>query len=127
MGSVPCWRLDELQNGLAVSVPPFALGVGQPELWPHGIAVLCPPVIPDELLQLHSRLGQALQQLNLKTETRPYRAHVTLARQAQGALAPPQGPSIDWLVAGHALMESTGQADQRYRVLHSCGVSSGTP
>ena len=108
-------------DGLAVPITPFALGWGRPELWPHGLAVLCPEVVPEALQQLHTQLGQALQQRGLRTDSRPFRPHLTLARHAQAARLPAQGPVFNWPVAGYALVESTGQAGQRYRVLQSYG------
>jgi len=125
MGPVARHRLDELRAGLAVPITPFELRLGLPELWPHGLAVLCPETVPAGLQQLHARLGQALQHLGLKTDPRPYRPHLTLARHAQDALLPLlQRQQFGWHVAGYALMESTGQAAQRYRVLQQYGSAA---
>jgi 2'-5' RNA ligase len=124
IGPVARHRLDELRDGLAVSMTPFELHLGQAALWPHGLAVLCPAALPEGLQQLHARLGQALQSLGLKTDARPYRPHITLARHAQDAVAPLQSPVIDWPVEGYALMESTGEAAQRYRVLRAYGAAA---
>jgi 2'-5' RNA ligase len=121
IGSVARSRLEELRAALALPITPFALGWGRPELWPHGLAVLCPEVVPEALQQLHTQLGQALQQRGLRTDSRPFRPHFTLARHAQAARLPAQWPVFNWPVAGYALMESTGQAGQRYRVLQSYG------
>ena len=117
IGSVARERLDELRAGLAVPITPFELHLGQAALWPHGLAVLCPAALPEGLQQLHARLGQALQRLGLKTDARPYRPHITLARHAQDAVAPLPRCVIDWPVEGYVLMESGGQVAQRYRVL----------
>jgi 2'-5' RNA ligase len=73
------------------------------------------------LLQLHADLGHALRRLGLRTDERPYRPHVTLARRAVQAGPPARYPAFDWQVRGYALMESTGQAAQRYRVLQGYG------
>ena len=121
IGSVARSRLEELRAALAVPITPFALGWGRPELWPHGLAVLCPEVVPEALQQLHTQLGQALQPLGLRTDSRPFRPHFTLARHAQAARLPAQWPVFNWAVTGYALVESTGQAAQRYRVLQSYG------
>lgn len=123
IGLVAQQRKDELRAGLAVPMLPFELRLGQPELWPHGLAVLCPEAVPEGLQQLHTRLGQALQRLGLKTDARPYRPHITLARHAQDAQPPLQRFLFDWPVEGYALMESTGQAPQRYRVLQHYGCT----
>lgn len=95
----------------------FLLPTGHAQCWPHGLAVLCPDELPPALLQLHSDLGQVLQSLGLPTDTRPFRPHITLARRAQGAVPPVQPCALNWLVSGFALVESTGDAQARYRVL----------
>lgn len=118
IGPVPVDRLDELRAGLALPIAPFDLGLGQPELWPHGVAVLCPETVPEGLQQLHAGLAHALRRLGLRTERRDFRPHLTLARHAQAA-RPPSRPVMGWHVAAYALMESTGQAGQRYRVLQN--------
>ena len=117
IGPVPRLRIDGLRAALAVPVTPFELRLGQPELWPHGLAVMLPIAQPEALLQLHARLGQALRHLGLRTDPRPYRPHITLARHAAQALPPAQWPAFGWPVRGYALMESTGQPGQRYRAL----------
>lgn len=118
IGAVPRPRLDELRAALAVPLTPFELRLDRPELWPHGVAVLCPEDVPAALQQLHADLGQALRGLGLRTDARPYRPHLTLARRAAQARPPPaQQPRVTWRVESYALMESTGQAAQHYQVL----------
>jgi 2'-5' RNA ligase len=121
IGAVPRPRLDELRAALAVPLTPFELCLDRPELWPHGLAVLCPEVVPAALRQLHAELGQALLGLGLRTDARPYRPHLTLARHAAPARPPPARPLPDWRVRSYALMASTGQAAQRYQVLRRYG------
>lgn len=121
LGSVPQQRLAELRAGLTVPMTPFELRFGQAELWPHGLAVLLPSALPQALLQLYDRLGQALQGLGLKADSRPYRPHLTLARHATQALPPASCPAWEWPVQGYALMASTGHAGQRYRLLQHYG------
>ena len=121
IGSVSRNRLDPLRAGLQVPLTPFDLRFGQPELWSGGVAVLCPSAVPDALQQLHAHLAQALQYLGEKTDSRPYRPHVTMARRARNALLPQQEPGFSWPVEGYSLMESTGQSTQRYRVLQHYG------
>lgn len=124
IGPVARQRVDELRARLAVPFAPFELRLGQPELWPHGLAVLLPEAVPEGLQRLHAALGQVLQRLGLKTDPRPYRPHFTLARHAALALPPLQRPWLDWRVQGYALMESTGQAQERYRVLQQYGSAA---
>lgn len=124
IGAVPHSRLDELRTGLDVPAPPFELRFGQPALWPHGLAVLLPMAVPAALQQMHDQLAHRLHQLDLRTDERPYRPHLTLARRAQAARPPARWPAWGWQVQGYALMASTGDTEaggQRYRVLQQYG------
>lgn len=117
LGDVAVDRLPALMAALALPLTPFELRFGHTEMWPHGVAVLRPDPVPEELLQLHGALRTALQALALRTENRPFRPHVTLARRAGGATPPSLGPALRWPVRGHALvMSETGPAGG-YRVL----------
>jgi len=116
IGPVPRTRLDELRASLAQPFTPFELRFGVPAAWPHGLAVLLPMATPPALQVLHDRLGAQLRRLGLRTDERPYRPHLTLARRADQAVAPAP-PAWGWRVQGYALMESTGRPEARYRVL----------
>jgi len=117
IGPVPRSRVDALRAGLSQPFTPFELRFGEPVLWPHGLAVLLPMATPPALQVLHDRLGVQLRRLGLRTDERPYRPHLTLARRAEQAVPPPAPPAWGWLVQSYALMESTGRPEARYRVL----------
>jgi RNA 2',3'-cyclic 3'-phosphodiesterase len=117
LGAVPRERLGALADAIAAPFRAFDLVFGHDELWPHGIAVLCPERTPQPLRQLHGDLGEALLRLGLQPEARPWRPHVTLARHAAGALAPPAAPAWRWPVRGYALVESDSRPRLSYRVL----------
>jgi RNA 2',3'-cyclic 3'-phosphodiesterase len=108
LGNIPVVRVPELVQGLGLPLRPFELSFGQARLWPHGIAVLEPDADadPGPLLDLQASLGEALQRLAFQVEERQFRPHVTLARRANGATPPLQGPEIHWHVDRYALMES---------------------
>ncbi len=109
LGEVPTGRLPELAQGLAVPCTPFVLNLGHGALWPHGIAVLQaedPDAVPPPLVQLQGALAQALTGLAVPTDPRAFRPHITLARHAQAAVPPAQGPALQWQVAGYALVRS---------------------
>jgi len=117
IGTVGADRVDAISSGLDVPLEPFELRLDQPQVWPRGVAVLCAGTVPHQLRQLHDRIGAALQALGLPVDARPYRAHVTLARRAAGAVAPQGVVPLHWRARGYALVVSTGEKGQRYRVL----------
>lgn len=117
LGALPQARLDDLGAGLALGFEPFELTLDRPELWPRGIAVLGCAAAAPSLLRLQARLAEALRRLGLPPETRVYRPHLTLARSAAGALAPPDPLPVSWRVRDYALVRSTGDARWRYQRL----------
>lgn len=121
LGAVARERIDELQAGLALPVSPFTLRFGVPLCWPQGLAVLLPSAEAPVLSRLHEQLAQAVRALGLRTDARPFRPHITLARHAAQAEPPAQPPAFDWPVSAYALLESTGDVAQRYRVLRTYG------
>jgi 2'-5' RNA ligase len=118
LGNVPDARLPELIQGLKVDFHPFDLSFSHPEMWQHGIAVLEPDSIPDNLLKLHASLDVALKKLELPTDTRKYHPHITLARHATGATftTSAQENLVQWRVNSYALVESKMS---RYRMVQS--------
>ncbi len=106
LGALPSERLPEFLEGFAVPFEPFQLVLDHAALWHNGIAVLEPSAPPAELPALHRRLSGALAGLGLAPEARAYRPHVTMARRAGGAVAPPAGPPVLWQANGYALVES---------------------
>lgn len=94
---------------------PIALVLDRRECWSNGCAVLTPGRTPDALLALHARVAALLHRLGLEPEARAWRAHLTLARRAQGAVPPPaETPPLHWAAARVVLVRS--QAG-RYSVL----------
>lgn len=123
LGEVDDQRIAELAAALSTGFTPFTLSLGQSRLWPHGIAVLEPLAIPEPLTILHATLGRSLQRLGMATDARPYRAHVTMARRAAGAIAAAGGPAIEWPVERYALMRSYPGQGGGYTTLHTYGTS----
>ena len=113
LGQVETARLPGLEAGLRVPFEPFELRLGRAELWPRGLAVLCPDEIPAGLAQLHTDLAETLQRLELPVEARPFRPHLTLARKAAAATPPAAAPELRWRVGGYALVQS----ERGYRTL----------
>jgi RNA 2',3'-cyclic 3'-phosphodiesterase len=107
LGNVAAARLPGLAQAMRVPFEPFTLTLGQPEVWPNGVAVVLPDRAPAALLRLHAALGQELLALDLPVDERPYRAHVTLARRAHRAKAPPHALDLRWRIdEGFVLVQS---------------------
>jgi len=117
IGQVETRQLPDITTSVMVPFQPFELVLDQPKLWPHGLAVLCASGLPRQLWSLFDRLGQALRGLGLPVETRPYRPHLTLARHADGAVAPVNPAPVVWQASSYALAISTSDKTQRYQVL----------
>ena len=109
LGEVAAVRIPELARELRLPFNAFALELGQPAIWPNGVAVLQPHATPAALRNLHAALGARLAGLDVSVEKRPYRPHITLARRAHAAQPPPAGPALDWPVDdGYVLVRSAG-------------------
>ncbi len=106
-----------LRERLPALPAPFELAFGRGALWAQGIAVLEPLAVPPGLLALHAALAQLLQAIGLRTDDRPFRPHVTLARHAQGASLPAVDARWRWPVTGYALVHSVRGPPLRYEVL----------
>lgn len=113
IGPVAQARLPGLGPALRVAVPAFEIEFDQVQSWPRGLMALCPQVLPPGLVALHQALQNMLQAVPLPVEQRRFRPHVTLARDASGAL-PPEGEfCLRWPVRGYALVQS----ENGYRTL----------
>lgn len=118
LGAVARERVDEIADGMRVSeTQPCVLRLDAAALWPRGIAVIEASKPPDELLALHAALATRLRALRIALERRRWRAHVTLARDAIGAVPPSRLEPIDWPVGGYALVASRLGPPATYELL----------
>jgi 2'-5' RNA ligase len=107
LGDVAASHLPGLAAMAALPFEAFELEFAVPAVWSGGIAVLEPVAEAAALADLRQRLGEALQAGGLPVDPRPYRPHVTLARQAEGAATPASPrPPVRWRVERCALVES---------------------
>jgi 2'-5' RNA ligase len=121
IGAIAHERMAAVAAALDVPSPAFDLDFGRAERWHRGLAVLRPLEVPAALGVLHATLAERLRACELPVEARPFRAHVTLARDAPGATPPAAGPALHWHVHGHALVESRVGRDAGYVVLRHYG------
>ena len=117
LGDVPAAQLAALSAGLPVASESFELALGRAEVWPNGVAVLRPAQTPPALLELHARMAAALVKLELPVESRPFRAHVTLARRAWKAKPPDQHAAITWRVDDGCVLVRSLPGGAGYEVL----------
>lgn len=117
LGDVPDERVPELAQALRLPFEPFTLDLGEPQVWSSGIAVVQPHGTPAPLQRLHAALGTRIAALGLPLESRPYRAHVTLARRAQGATPPAGGPGLHWQVDDGYVLVRSGPGGAGYRLV----------
>jgi RNA 2',3'-cyclic 3'-phosphodiesterase len=96
LGDVPAAKVPDLQSGLQVPWTGCELLLDRPVVWPGGIAVLEATDVPAELAQLHARLREQLERMEVPLENRRYRPHVTLARKAFGSRPPPDLAPLRW-------------------------------
>jgi 2'-5' RNA ligase len=121
IGAVALARVQVLASGCTVPFRAFDVALDQVEVWPHGTVSLVPSVIPDELVDLHSRLSDTVRANGIELEPRDYRPHLTLARHGSG-LSPVelQLPPVQWRVNRYVLAVSTGG---QYNVVQSYPAS----
>lgn len=115
LGSQPVERIPALRAALAGPLAPFTLTLEHAEVWPNGVALLAPAQPPALLAELHAAQADALRALGLSVEHRRYRPHLTLARDARGAVAPETFAPIEWPVDAVVLVQSL--PDGRYQPL----------
>lgn len=108
LGAVASGRVPALVDALPVFFEPFALRLDRLALWENGIAVLeaADPCAP--LATLQAAIAERTDALGLPGGTRPYRPHVTLAREARGSKTSTSDIDLVWPITEYALIESRG-------------------
>ena len=122
LGSTPqAQRHCYEQVAASMSVAPFELSLQHIGHWPKPrILWLGPDTQPDALLALVQSLNNGLQACGYTPETRPYQAHMTLARKVSRSLSQARIEPIRWHVDHFALVASrTESTGVRYRVLET--------
>jgi 2'-5' RNA ligase len=122
LGEVDAARQAELQQALA-ELPPGALELllRRPETWPNHVAVLRADG-HEELRVLHERLALQIVRAGLAPERRRWIPHLTLGRNAAGAVPPANEPPIRWITKGFALVWSRLAPAASYEIVGEYGV-----
>jgi len=105
----------------SLSAPEFALEFRRIGYWPRArVLWSAPECTPEALTGLASTLRNALVACGHEPESRPFRAHVTLARKVRRPASETTHALIRWSVAEFHLVESETLAQgARYRSLGS--------
>jgi len=130
LGSVPEARIDAASSAAGeVGGAPFVVDLDRLEYWARP-RVLCLTTsrTPPHLLGLVESLATALRARGFEVERRPFRAHLTLARDAR---PPPLDQAIAplaWPASEFVLVESvTDRAGARYRPLARWPLAAAAP
>jgi len=109
LGEIAPEAIDGLRS--AAAAVPFGIGhieLRAPEVWEHGVAVLRADA-SRELVYLRARLEDAIAPFAQAPETRPWKPHMTLARQSSAnasTIMPASPPPGGWEVGRFGLFES---------------------
>lgn len=122
LGSVDASRVAALRR-LAATVPPFDLHFDRVEYWAKPrVLVALARESPTPAVQAVDALWSQLARLGFRRDPRPWRPHVTLARDTRPPRRAPLWPSVRWAVRRVVLVESLPASEAapdgaRYRPL----------
>lgn len=110
LGRVPESRLPALLE-LAAPVPPLTIRLDRLEHWPKPkVLVAAAGELRPDLRTVVANLWRRLDRLGFARETRPYRPHVTLARDVRHLRPGIPWPAFDWPAERLVLVESVATA-----------------
>jgi len=120
LGPVPASRVAAARDAAAqVRADPSELRFDAVEFWRRPeVLCLVARVVPPPLADLVAQLRAALAAQRFEPETRPFRAHFTLARKVTQPVSTVPFEPLDWPVTEFALVESvTDRAGSIYTPL----------
>jgi 2'-5' RNA ligase len=121
LGEVEFERMEVLQLAAQeVRGAEFQLSYDIPRYWGHNHIVYAAPVtVPAKLMQLVNDLRKKMQQHHFKFDSRAYKPHVTLLRNARWTDSPfPEMPQVIWKMREFVLVQSLSEGQGvRYEVL----------
>ncbi len=123
LGAVSEARLPALL-ALSGPVPPFTITFDRLEHWPKPrVLVAATTHLRDDLRECVDGLWQRLDRLGFARETRPFRPHVTLARDVRSVREGLRWDPLPWPVDRLALVESVSTPDGvHYRPVAAAAV-----
>jgi 2'-5' RNA ligase len=127
LGSVPASRLAAARDAAEqVREEPCEIEFNAVEFWRRPeVLTLVARVLPPPLDRLVTELRAALAARGFEPESRPFRAHLTLARKVMHPVAPVAFEPLHWPVVDFALVESiTDRAGSVYMPLATWNLQS---
>lgn len=122
LGSVARHLIPRLMDvRVAIPAGAFELQLNRSTLMGAQTAILEPRESCPPLQELQQRVAGRLLDLGIAQESRPFRPHVTLARNARGSRAPAHLQPIHWPICSWALVESRLGRQPTYEVLRTFG------
>lgn len=80
--------------------------------------------MPAQVIQLHTQLGEALENCEYRPDKRPFAPHITLVRKCASPVIPAVDFSIPWEINKFVLVESvTHQEGVEYRVIEEYALA----
>jgi 2'-5' RNA ligase len=129
-GSVTRAVRDCLEAAAAdIRASPFELSIDRAGYWPRPRILWAGPThTPAEVWALVKALRMAMLACGLEPETRPWQAHVTLARKAVRALPVTEIDPVNWSISDFCLVESvTDPSGPVYRIIRRWPLVGHTP
>jgi 2'-5' RNA ligase len=124
LGQVEQEAETRLRTALArVPMSPIYLRFAKPEMFSNGVAVIRPDESqPLELLQ--GDIAALVHSLGIASQGKQWLPHVTLARDADGCVAPRDEPAIEWDSLAFSLVWSRPDRGAGYEIVESWSRSS---
>jgi len=111
LGAVSESRLGAL-TAICGPVPPLTINFDRLEHWPKPrVLVAATTHVPDDLRRFVDGLWQRLDRLGFSRETRPFRPHITLARDVRSVRPELKWEPFRWPVTRLELIESVATPD----------------
>lgn len=112
-------RLCAEAVAVELAIEPFVLTFDRLGHWPKPrVLWSAPSVVPEGLLSLVNGLNDGLRRCGFSLETRPYHAHLTVARKIAGPVPNTCHEPLVWPVqAFHLVASETRPEGARYRVI----------
>ena len=127
LGSVPASRVAAARDAAAqVRADPSDTRFDAVEFWRRPeVLCLVARLVPPPLADLVAQLRAALAAQGFEPETRPFRAHMTLARKVTNPVSPVVFEPLRWPAADFALVESiTDRSGSVYTPLATWNLQS---